>query len=258
MDRRNLLLTTVKTALLTAFGVVTEATAQTIRSSPPGEFLPSWNDTDSKNAILAFVDRVTRQGSPDFVPKPKRVAAFDNDGTLWAEQPLYSQLLFALDRVKVLAPQHPEWKTTEPFASLLRGDVKGVLAGGEKAIAPIVIATHSGMTSEEFNQVVLDWITAAKHPVTKRLYTEMVYQPMLELVVYLQVHDFKTFIASGVVPISCGRGRREFMAFRLKTSLAAVAKPSSNCGTASRCSYVCRKSTSSTTALENLSASTST
>jgi len=165
--------------------------------SPRGELLPSWNDTASKNAILAFVDRVTKQGSPDFVPEPERIAAFDNDGTLWAEQPLYSQFLFAIDRVKVLAPQHPEWKTTEPFASLLRGDAKGVLAGGEKAIVPIVIATHSGMTSDEFNQIVRDWIATARHPVTKRLYTEMVYQPMLELVTYLQANGFKTFIVSG-------------------------------------------------------------
>jgi hypothetical protein len=119
--------------------------------SARGDLLPSWNDRASKNAIVAFVERVTTQGAPDFVPEAERIATFDNDGTLWAEQPLYFQLLFALDRVKELAPQHPEWKTTEPFASLLRGDVKAVLAGGEKATVPIVIATHSGMTSEEFN-----------------------------------------------------------------------------------------------------------
>jgi haloacid dehalogenase-like hydrolase len=164
---------------------------------PRGELLPSWNDTASKNAIITFVDRVTQQGSPDFVPEPERIATFDNDGTLWAEQPLYFQLLFALDRVKVLAPQHPEWRTTEPFASLLRGDVKGVLVGGEKAVVPIVIATHSGMTSDEFNQIVRDWIATAKHPVTGRVFTEMAYKPMLELVAYLQGNDFKTFIVSG-------------------------------------------------------------
>jgi haloacid dehalogenase-like hydrolase len=163
----------------------------------PGDVLPSWNDTTSKNAIIAFVDRVTKQGSPDFVPEPERIATFDNDGCLWAEQPLYFQFLFALDRVKELAPKHPEWKTKEPFASLLRGDVKGVLAGGEKAIVPIIVATHSGMTSEEFDQIVRDWIAIAKHPVTKRLYTEMVYQPMLELVAYLRANGFKTFIVSG-------------------------------------------------------------
>jgi haloacid dehalogenase-like hydrolase len=163
----------------------------------PPDGLPSWNDTATKKAIVAFVERVTKQGSPDFVPEDERIATFDNDGTLWAEQPLYFQVLFALDRVKVLAPQHPEWKTKEPFASLLRGDVKGVLAGGEKAIVPIVIETHSGMTADEFNKIVLDWIATAKHPVTKRLYTEMVYQPMLELVAYLRANGFKTFIVSG-------------------------------------------------------------
>jgi haloacid dehalogenase-like hydrolase len=162
-----------------------------------GEPLPSWNDSPSKEAITAFVDRVTKQGSPDFVPQPERVATFDNDGTLWAEQPMYTQLLFALDRVKVLAPQHPEWRTREPFASLLRGDVRGALAGGEKSLMPIVAATHSGMMSEEFNQIVRDWIGAAKHPVTHRLYTEMVYQPMLELVAYLRANGFKNFIVSG-------------------------------------------------------------
>ncbi len=171
----------------------TPATARRATSDP----LSSWNNTESKKAILAFVDRVTRRDSPDFVPEEKRIATFDNDGTLWAEQPMYFQLLFALDRVKVLAPQHPEWKEKEPFASLLRGDVKGVLAGGEPAIAEIVIATHTGMTNGEFEQIVRDWIARAKHPITGRLYTEMVYQPMLELVAYLRAKGFKTFIASG-------------------------------------------------------------
>jgi hypothetical protein len=161
------------------------------------EPLPSWNNTESRKAIVAFVERVTRRGSPDFVPEDERIATFDNDGTLWAEQPMYFQLLFALDRVKILAPLHPEWKENEPFASLLRGDVKGVLAGGEPAIAEIVIATHTGMTNEEFAQIVRDWIAAAKHPVTGRLYTEMVYQPMLELVAYLRAKSFKTYIVSG-------------------------------------------------------------
>ena len=169
------------------------ATARGAASDP----LSSWNNTASKKAILAFVDRVTRRGSPDFVPEDERIATFDNDGTLWAEQPMYFQLLFALDRVKVLAPRHPEWKEKEPFASLLRGDVKGALAGGEPAIAEIVIATHAGMTNEEFEQIVRDWIAKARHPITGRLYTEMVYQPMLELVAYLRAKGFKTFIASG-------------------------------------------------------------
>jgi hypothetical protein len=159
--------------------------------------LPSWNDTASKKAIFDFVERVTKQGSLDFVPEAERIATFDNDGTLWAEQPLYSQLLFALYRVKVLAPQHPEWATEEPFASLLKGDVRAALAGGEPAIAKIVMATHSGMTSMEFTEIVRDWIATAKHPVTGQLYTEMVYQPMLELVAYLRSNNFNNFIVSG-------------------------------------------------------------
>ena len=141
--------------------------------------------------------KVTTQGSPDFVPVDERIATFDNDGTLWAEQPVYFQLFFAIDRVKELAPQHSEWKTKEPFASLLKGDLKGVLAGGEHAMLEIVMATHAGMTTEEFEKIVKDWIATAKHPVTKRPYTEMVYQPMLELLAYLRANDFKTFIVSG-------------------------------------------------------------
>jgi hypothetical protein len=165
--------------------------------TPVTDPLPSWNDTGPKRAIFDFVGRVTKQGSPDFVPEAERIATFDNDGTLWAEQPMYSQLLFALYRVKVLAPQHPEWVTEEPFASLLKGDVRGALAGGEPALVKIVVATHSGMSSAEFDQIVLDWIATAKHPVTQRLYTEMIYQPMLELAAYLRANGFKTFIVSG-------------------------------------------------------------
>jgi phosphoglycolate phosphatase-like HAD superfamily hydrolase len=159
--------------------------------------LPAWNDTGPKKAIVAFVERVTKQGSPDFVPPAERIATFDNDGTLWAEQPMYFQLAFALDRVKVLAPQHPEWNDKEPFASLLKGDLKGALAGGEAAIFQIITLTHSGMTTEEFEKIVRDWIATAKHPATGRLYTEMVYQPMLELLAYLRANGFKTFIVSG-------------------------------------------------------------
>jgi phosphoglycolate phosphatase-like HAD superfamily hydrolase len=161
------------------------------------EPLPSWNDTTPKRAIVAFVERVTRQGSPDFVPPAERIATFDNDGTLWAEQPIYFQLVFALDRVKVLAPQHPEWKDKEPFASLLKGDLKGALAGGEPAIIQIVTVTHSGMTTDEFEKIVADWVATARHPRTGKLYTEMVYQPMLELLTYLRANGFKTFIVSG-------------------------------------------------------------
>jgi len=159
--------------------------------------MPSWNDTTPKNAIVTFVEKVTKKGSPNFVPIAERIATFDNDGTLWAEQPMYFQLLFALDRVKALAPKHPEWKTKEPFASLLKGGVKGAIAGGERAMLEIVMATHAGMTTEEFEQIVKNWLATAKHPETKRPYTKMVYQPMLELLTYLRANGFKTFIVSG-------------------------------------------------------------
>ena len=159
--------------------------------------LPSWNNGKAKQSIVVFVEKVTTPGSPDFVPPAERIATFDNDGTLWAEKPMYFQLFFALDRVKELAPQHPEWKDKEPFASLLKGDVKTALAGGDKAILEIVMATHAGMTTNEFEKIVKDWIAKARHPQTKRLYTEMVYQPMLELLAFLRANGFKTFIASG-------------------------------------------------------------
>jgi len=159
--------------------------------------LPSWSDGGAKQSIVDFVGKVTKSGSPDFLPPEERIATFDNDGTLWCEQPLYFQLLFALDRVKMLAPQHPEWKTKEPFASLLKGDVKSALAGGEPAIAKIVMVTHAGMTTAEFEQIVKDWIATAKHPKFKRPYTECVYQPMIELLAYLRANGFKTFIVSG-------------------------------------------------------------
>ena len=159
--------------------------------------LPSWNDGTARQSIVAFVERVTREGSPDFVPAAERIATFDNDGTLWGEQPLYFQLFFALDRVKALAPLHPEWKDQEPFASLLKGDVNGALAGGEKAIGEILMTTHAGMTTEEFRKLVAEWVTNARHPVSKQPFTAMVYQPMLELLAYLRANGFKTFITSG-------------------------------------------------------------
>ena len=159
--------------------------------------LPSWNDGPTKQSITAFVERVTTSGTGDFVPIAERIATFDNDGTLWSEQPMYFQLFFALDRVKALAPEHPEWKDTEPFASLLKGDVKKALSGGDKAILEIVMATHANMTTMEFEKIVKDWLTTAKHPKSGRPYTDMVYQPMLELLNYLRANDFKTFIVSG-------------------------------------------------------------
>jgi phosphoglycolate phosphatase-like HAD superfamily hydrolase len=198
MTSRDKILRISRRALLsvvTAFPVLLAlpALSQTAATDP----LPSWNDTATKKAIVTFVERVTKEGSPDLVPPAARIATFDNDGTLWAEQPIYFQLAFAFDRVKALAPLHPEWKDKEPFASLLKGDVKGALAGGEAAIFEIVTVTHSGMTTVEFEQIVRDWITTAKHPVTGRLYTEMVYQPMLELLAYMRANGFKTFIVSG-------------------------------------------------------------
>ena len=159
--------------------------------------LPSWNDGPAKQAIIDFVAKVTKEGSSDFVPPAERIATFDNDGTLWCEQPMYVQFFFAIDRVKVLAPQHPEWKDKEPFASLLKDDLKAVLAGGERAMLEIVMATHAGMTTGEFEQIVKDWAATAKHPKFKHLSTECVYQPMLELLAYLRANGFKTFIVSG-------------------------------------------------------------
>jgi phosphoserine phosphatase len=159
--------------------------------------LPSWNDGAAKKSIVDFVARVTKEGSPDFVPADERIATFDNDGTLWAEQPLYFQFLFALDRVKTLAPQHPEWQTQEPFASLLKGDIKGALSGGEHALLAIVGATMAGLTTDEYAKIVADWLATSKHPKTGKLYPDMAYQPMVELLAYLRANGFKTFIVSG-------------------------------------------------------------
>jgi phosphoglycolate phosphatase-like HAD superfamily hydrolase len=159
--------------------------------------LPSWNDGKAKQSILEFVAEVTTNGSPDFVPPAERIATFDNDGTLWAEQPMYFQAFFIFDRIKALAPEHPEWKDKDPFAAVLKGDLAKAMAGGEHALLEMAMATHSGMTTEEFEQIVSDWIATARHPVTRRLYTEMVYQPMLELLSYLRANGFKTYIVSG-------------------------------------------------------------
>jgi phosphoglycolate phosphatase-like HAD superfamily hydrolase len=169
-------------------------TAAIARAADP---LPSWNNGKSKQAIVSFVAKVTKRGSLEFVPPAERIATFDNDGTLWAEQPMYFQAFFTFDRIKALAPQHPEWKDKEPFASVLKGDVKAALAGGEHALFEMAMATHAGMTTEEFGKIVTDWIATARHPTTKQPYTELVYQPMLELLAYLRANGFKTFIVSG-------------------------------------------------------------
>jgi phosphoserine phosphatase len=162
-----------------------------------GDPLPSWNDGPAKQSIFRFVEKVTKEGSPSFVPVAERIATFDNDGTLWCEQPVPVQVYFTLDRVKVLVSQHLEWKTEEPFASLLAGDLRATLAAGDEALLEIVMATHAGMTTAEFGRIVEDWIATAKHPQTGRLFTEMTYQPMLEVLAYLRANGFKNFIVSG-------------------------------------------------------------
>jgi phosphoserine phosphatase len=159
--------------------------------------LPSWNEGPAKQSIVGFVEKVTQPGSPDFVPAPERIAVFDNDGTLWGEKPLPVQLFFVLDRVKALSVQYPEWMTQEPFASILKGDLKGAAASGERGLKELIMATHAGNTTEEFEQIVKDWIGTARHPKTGKLYTEMVYQPNLEVLAYLRANGFKTFIISG-------------------------------------------------------------
>jgi phosphoserine phosphatase len=159
--------------------------------------LPSWNQNAVKEAILAFVETTTREGSPGFVPRAERIAVFDNDGTLWAEQPMYVQLAFALDRVKALAPQHPEWKSKPPFSAVLAGDLKALAATGEKGIVELVMATHAGMSTEEFAKIVTAWLDGSRHPRFQRPYTEVVYQPMLELLAYLRQKGFKTYVVSG-------------------------------------------------------------
>jgi hypothetical protein len=159
--------------------------------------LPSWNDGKAKQSIITFVEKVAKPGSPNFVPIAERIAVFDNDGTLWCEQPMPVQFYFAVDRVKALAPQHPEWKTQKPFASILKGDFKTALASGDHALMELFAATHAGMTTAEFQQIVKDWIATAKHPLTGKRFLDMTYQPMLEVLAYLRANGFKNFIVSG-------------------------------------------------------------
>jgi phosphoglycolate phosphatase-like HAD superfamily hydrolase len=161
------------------------------------DFLASWNDGATKKSIVDFVDRVTKTGGMDYVAPEERIATFDNDGTLWSERPYPFQVAFALDRVKAMAPQHPEWWDKEPFKSALAGDLKGILSGGYHALIAIVAATHSGMTTDEFEAEVRKWVVTTRHPTTDKLFTEMVFQPMLELLTYLRAKGFKTFIVSG-------------------------------------------------------------
>jgi hypothetical protein len=163
----------------------------------PSQPLPSWNDGAARQAVVDFVARVTDPQSLDFVAEPERIATFDNDGCLWAEQPVYFQLLFAIDRVKALAPEHPEWQGTQPFQAVLEGDMEALAAAGHHGLLELVMATHAGMTTDEFEAVVGDWLATARHPTTGKPFTEMVYQPMLELLDYLRANGFKTFIVSG-------------------------------------------------------------
>ena len=173
----------------------------TVAWIPAADPLPSWNEGATKQSIITFVTQVTTEGAPTFVPPAERIATFDNDGTLWAEQwaeqRMYDQAFFIFDRIKILAPQHPEWTSKEPFASVLKGDVKTASANNKRALVEMAMATHAGMTSDEFTAIVNEWITTARHPQTKRLYTEMVYQPMLEVLAYLRANGFKTYIVSG-------------------------------------------------------------
>jgi phosphoserine phosphatase len=195
LNRRNVL--KVLSALPLASGILLRSKmtlAQTAASTDP---LPSWNQGTTKQSILDFVAAVTRQGSPDFVPPVERIATFDNDGTLWVEHPMYTQLAFALDRVKALAPEHPEWKDAQPFKAVLEGDMKTLAASGERGLLVLVMATHAGMSTNDFEKIVLDWIATARHPRFKRPYIDLIYLPMIELLGFLRANGFKTFIVSG-------------------------------------------------------------
>jgi hypothetical protein len=159
--------------------------------------LPSWNESPVKASILDFVARVTTKGSPDYVAPQDRIATFDNDGTLWVEKPVYTQFVFAIDRVKAMSNDHPKWKSKEPFKSVLDGNTKKLLSYGEKGVVQLITATHTGMTTAEFNDIVSNWLKTARHPRFKRPYTDLTYKPMIELLDYLRAKDFKTFIVSG-------------------------------------------------------------
>jgi phosphoglycolate phosphatase-like HAD superfamily hydrolase len=190
MRRLYLLQLTFTLLLLAMFAAGARAVAQT-------DPLPSWNDGPARQAIVDFVQKTTDKANPDYVPPAERIVTFDNDGTLWTEHPMYTQLAFALDRVKALAPQHPEWKTKQPFKAVLDNDLKTLAASGEKGLVELVMASHAGMSTAEFGQIVTDWFKTARDPRFKRPYTELAYQPMLELLAYLRANGFKTYIVSG-------------------------------------------------------------
>ncbi len=177
--------------------LVASLLAPSVPARAQSDPLPSWNDGQAKRSIVSFVKDVTTAGGRSFIPAPERIAVFDNDGTLWSEQPAYFQLLFAIDRVKALAPKHPEWKSQQPFKAALDGDMEALAASGEKGLLTLVMATHAGMTTGEFREIVKDWLATARHPKSERSYNELVYQPMLELLAYLRANGFKTYIVSG-------------------------------------------------------------
>lgn len=175
-----------------------EPTKEQVKPSEESvEPLASWNEGSTKSAIVDFVEKTTKEGSPDFIPVKDRIATFDNDGNLWGEQPLYYQVLYAFDKVKEMADNHPEWKSQQPFKAILEGDYETALAGGNESILEITMASHAGISTDEFNESVKDWLATSKHPKTGMHYNEMIYQPMLELLNYLRAHEFKTFIVSG-------------------------------------------------------------
>jgi len=159
--------------------------------------LPSWNEGNTKSSIIEYVTDVTNQDSKNFIPINERIATFDNDGNLWSEQPAYFQFFFAMDRIKALAPEHPEWKTEQPFKAVLEDDMEELAKHGEHGLLELVMASHASMTTEEFEAIVKDWLATARHPRFNRPYNELVYQPMLELLQFLRDNDFKTFIVSG-------------------------------------------------------------
>jgi phosphoglycolate phosphatase-like HAD superfamily hydrolase len=167
------------------------------KTKPVNDPLPSWNEGNAKKAIIDFVAKTTKKGSANFVPVADRIACFDNDGTLWTEKPLPFQLYFVIDKIKAMAPQHPEWKDQQPYKGILEGDPKAALADGNKSLETLILETHGGMTTEEFDKSVTNWMATATHPKTGKHYNEMVFQPMLELLDYLRANGYKTFIVSG-------------------------------------------------------------
>jgi phosphoglycolate phosphatase-like HAD superfamily hydrolase len=195
--------------------------------------LPSWNEGATKKSIIDFVYKTTKEGSAGFIPVCDRIACFDNDGTLWSEQPLYFQVAFMVDRIKVLAPQHPEWRDTMPFKAVLEGDLQGALSSSNQAFNEMLMATHANLTTEEFEKIVTDWFATAKHPTTHRPYTDMVYQPMLELLNFLRANGYKTYIVSG--------GETDFM--RPWTAAAYGIPPEQVVGTSLKEKYELRDST---------------